>query len=219
MIRVDAGIGALLALPSSGDAEEQHLEELRKLDKELSNNLLSNSDYKDAAKVSTAYVHISKSMYNPDVDNKKGKQKKSNNNRTPDALFARHFSINTRVKALRILSTSNLVDGIASCATAKSIVDAHVLTHADIVPGKIYKDVPVVQLLDSGGVLVDLGIGTKGIIPATHLFDKASHGSLDTGGDLTISGYRQKIRQQKYKVGSKITVRCLTVDHLHVNVC
>ncbi|KAK1744257.1 rRNA biogenesis protein RRP5 [Skeletonema marinoi] len=212
VIRVDAGIGALLALPSSGDAEEQHLEELRKLDKELSNNLLSNSDYKDAAKVSTAYVHISKSMDNPDVDNKKGKQKKSNNNRTPDALFARHFSINTRVKALRILSTSNLVDGIASCATAKSIVDAHVLTHADIVPGKIYKDVPVVQLLDSGGVLVDLGIGTKGIIPATHLFDKASHGSLDTGGDLTISGYRQKIRQQKYKVGSKITVRCLTVD-------
>lgn len=202
----------MLALPSSEDAEEQHLEELRKLDKELSNNLLSNSDYRAATKVSTAYVHISKSMDNPDSDSKKGKQKKSNNNRTPDALFARHFSINTRVKALRILSTSNLIDGIASCATAKSIVDAHVLTHADIVPGKIYKDVPVVQLLDSGGVLVDLGIGTKGIVPAIHLFDKASHGSLDAGGDLTISGYRQKIRQQKYKVGNKITVRCLTVD-------
>jgi predicted RNA-binding protein with RPS1 domain len=214
VIRVDAGIGALLALPSSDDTEEPYLEERRKLDKELSNNLLSNSDYRDASKVTTAYVHISKSMDNPDADDKKGKQKKSNsnNNRTPDALFARHFSINTRVKALRILSTSNLIDGIASCATAKSIVDAHVLTHADIVPGKIYKDVPVVQLLDSGGVLVDLGIGTKGIIPATHLFDKASHGSLDVGGDLMISGYRQKIRQQKYKVGNKITVRCLTVD-------
>ena len=212
VIRVDAGIGALLALPGSEDAEEQHSEELRKLDKELSNNLFSNSDYRAATKVSTAYVHISKSMDNPDADSKKGKQKKNNNNRTPDALFARHFSINTRVKALRILATSNLIDGIASCATAKSIVDAHVLTHADIVPGKIYKDVPVVQLLDSGGVLVDLGIGTKGIIPATHLFDKASHGSLDAGGDLTISGYRQKIRQQKYKVGNKITVRCLTVD-------
>ena len=213
VIRVDAGIGALLALPSSANPETPHLEELRKLDKELSNNLLSSSDYRDATKVSTAYVHISKSMDNPDSDKKKGKQRKSNNNnRTPDALFARHFSINTRVKALRILSTSNLIDGIASCATAKSIVDAHVLTHADIVPGKIYKDVPVIQLLDSGGVLVDLGIGTKGIIPATHLFDKASHGSLDVGGDLTISGYRQKIRQQKYKVGNKITVRCLTVD-------
>jgi len=212
VIRVDAGIGALLALPGSEDAEEQHSEELRKLDKELSNNLFSNSDYRAATKVSTAYVHISKSMDNPDADSKKGKQTKNNNNRTPDALFARHFSINTRVKALRILATSNLIDGIASCATAKSIVDAHVLTHADIVPGKIYKDVPVVQLLDSGGVLVDLGIGTKGIIPATHLFDKASHGSLDAGGDLTISGYRQKIRQQKYKVGNKITVRCLTVD-------
>ena len=213
MIRVDAGIGALLALPRSEDTEEPYLEELCKLDKELSNNLLSNSDYRDASKVNTAYVHISKSMDNPVTDTKKGKQKKSNNNnRTPDALFARHFSINTRVKSLRLLSTSNLIDGIASCATAKSIVDAHVLTHADIVPGKIYKDVPVVQLLDSGGVLVDLGIGTKGIIPATHLFDKASHGSLDAGVDLTISGYRQKIRQQKYKVGNKITVRCLTVD-------
>ncbi len=213
VIRVDQGIGALLALPNDADegTTELYLDEHRKLDKELSNNLLSNPDYSDASRVSTAYVHISKSMDNPDSNTKKGKQNKGNN-RTPEALFARHFSINTRMKSLRILTTSNLIDGIASCATAKSIVNAHVLTHADIVPGMIYKDVPVVQLLDSGGVLVDLGIGTKGLIPSMHLFDKASHGSIDAGGDVMISGYRQKIRQQKYKVGNLITVRCLTVD-------
>jgi ribosomal protein S1 len=213
VIRVDQGIGALLALPSSEiDTAEPYLDERRKLDKELSNDLLSESYYRDAAKVRAAYVHISKSMDNTESNAKKGKQNESNNNRTPEALFARHFSINTRVKALRILSTSNLIDGIASCATAQSIVNAHVLTHADIVPGKIYKDVPVVQLLESGGVLVDLGIGTKGIIPSMHLFDKASQGSVDASGDVTISGYRQKIRQQKYKVGNLVTVRCLTVD-------
>ncbi len=75
---------------------------------------------------------------------KKGKSATAADRRTPEALFACHFSINTRVPALRILTTSNLVDGIASCTTAKSIVEAHVLTHADIVLGMIYRDVPVI---------------------------------------------------------------------------
>ncbi len=52
--------------------------------------------------------------------------------------------INTCIPALRILTTSNLVDGIASCTTAKSIVVTHVLTHADIMLGMIYRDVPVI---------------------------------------------------------------------------
>jgi len=187
------------------------------VDKQLSNNLLNNVEYKNVySKVSTAYVHISKSMdpntkdgKNKKGSNKGGKQQAKNNQRTSEALFARHFSLNTTIKSLRILSTSNLIDGIASCATAPSIVNAHVLTHADITPGKIYKDVPVIQLLDSGGVLVDLGLGTKGIIPSMHLFDKASHGSVDT---TDTSGYRSKIRLAKYKVGNLITVRCLTVN-------
>lgn len=233
VIRVDPGIGALLALPppssSSTDIESnmdtdaitkehRRQEIIQRIDKDLANNLLTNTVYNSASKVSTAYVHISKSMDNEIKPSKKGQKQHGNDNnnqpnRTPDALFARHFSMNTRVKSLRILSTTNLFDGIASCATAKSIVEAHVLTHADIQPGKIYKDVPVMQLLESGGVLVNLGVGTKGLIPAIHLFDKASHGSIDTaGGDGILSGYRSKIRQAKYKVGNLISVRCLTVD-------
>ena len=183
------------------------------LDKDLSNNLYNIPEYKAASRVRTAYVHISKSIdCNDSSSAKKRKDIKTVLNRTPEALFARHFSLNTKIKALRILSTSHLIDGIASCATAKSIVDAHVLTHEDVIPGAIYRNVPVIQMLDGGGVLVDLGVGTKGIIPASHLFDKASHGSLDTGGDMVLSGYRQKIRSAKYKKGSLVDVRCLTCD-------
>eukprot|EP00580_Thalassiosira_gravida_P017224 CAMPEP_0201661930 /NCGR_PEP_ID=MMETSP0494-20130426/4161_1 /ASSEMBLY_ACC=CAM_ASM_000839 /TAXON_ID=420259 /ORGANISM="Thalassiosira gravida, Strain GMp14c1" /LENGTH=2158 /DNA_ID=CAMNT_0048140171 /DNA_START=165 /DNA_END=6644 /DNA_ORIENTATION=+ len=220
VIRVDPGIGALLALPpieptSAPTKDSKGEEQIAKMDQELSNNLLSNSEYRAASNVHTAYVHISKSMDNDDnsKSTKKGKQGKKGTQRTPEGLFARHFSINTRIASLRILSTSNLLDNIASCATAKSIVDAHVLTHADLKPGTIYKDVPVLQLLESGGVLVDLGVGTKGIVPAIHLFDKASHGSVDSGGaDGVISGYRQKIRSAKYKIGNLVSVRCLTVE-------
>ena len=218
VIRVDPGIGALLALPtdSTSIANEEKFNHILQMDKVLSNNLMSISEYKAASKVCTAYVHISKSMDGvDDKSSKKGKQdrgKPTPKQRTPEALFARHFSINTRIKSLRILNTTNLLDGIASCATAKSIVEAHVLTHGDIVPGTIYRNVPVIQLLDGGGVLVDLGVGTKGIIPAMHLFDKASHGNPDAGGDAVLSGYRQKIRSAKYKDGSLVDVRCLTVD-------
>jgi len=219
VIRVDPGIGALLALPPSetspdDDAATAQLDKINhiiQLDRDLSNNLMSISEYKAASKVLTAYVHISKSI-DPENNKSNKKGKPQAKHRTPEALFARHFSINSRVKSLRILSTSNLIDGIASCATAKSIVNAHVLTHEDIVPGKIYRNVPVIQLLDGGGVLVDLGLGTKGIIPAMHLFDKASHGNPDAGGDAVLSGYRQKIRQAKYKEGNLVDVRCLTVD-------
>jgi len=223
VIRVDPGIGALLALPSSSSSsnddvanekERQRWDIAKTMDTALSNHLLDDNEYLSASRVCTAYVHISKSMDNNETSNDKKTQKqqqRGNNTRTPEALFARHFALNARIKSLRILSTNNLFDGIASCATAKSIVDAHVLTHADIVPGKLYVDVPVLQLLESGGVLVDLGVGTRGIVPSMHLFDKASHGSIDADGAL--SGYRSKIRQTKYKVGNLISVlRCLTVD-------
>ncbi len=219
VIRIDPGIGALLALPPIEDGENENerrrMEIARTMDEALSNNLLSDRDYLAASRVSTAYVHISKSMDNDDGKDgstKGGKKQRTSDGgkgqkqRTPEALFARHFSLNARIKSLRILSTTNLLDGIASCATAKSIVEAHVLTHADVRPGTIYDNVPVLQLLDSGGVLVDLGVGTRGIVPAMHLFDRASHG----GGDA--SGYRSKIRLAKYKVGNMVSVRCLTVD-------
>ena len=212
VIRVDPGVGALLALPGTDGDEEDINDHILQLDKDLSNNLFSIPEYKEASRVHTTYVHISKSIDCKDEDKSSKKGKKSLLNRTPEALFARHFSLNTKIKALRILSTSHLIDGIASCATAKSIVEAHVLTHEDIAPGAIYRNVPVIQMFDGGGVLVDLGVGTKGIIPASHLFDKASHGNLDTGGDMVLAGYRQKIRSAKYKEGSSVDVRCLTCD-------
>ena len=220
VIRTDAGIGALLALPDADGEEENEATKLRehiaqKMDRELGNKLLDNDEYSAASEVRTAYVHISKSMDAP-PDKKDGKKndrrQQKSTSRTSEALFARHFSLNTRIRSLRILSTSNLIDGIASCATAKSIVDAHVLTHADLVPGKLYKSVPVVQLLDGGGVLVDLGVGTRGVIPTMHLFDKASHGSIGGGVDAALTAYRQKVRQAKYRVGQGVDVRCLTVD-------
>lgn len=221
VIRVDPGIGALLALPPSSystdggvnEKEQQRWDIAKSMDMALSNHLLDDKEYLSASRVCTAYVHISKSMDNDTASNEKKSKKqqhREHNARTPEALFARHFALNARIKSLRILSTNNLFDGIASCATAKSIVDAHVLTHADILPGRLYVDVPVLQLLESGGVLVDLGVGTRGIVPSMHLFDKASHGSIDADGAL--SGYRSKIRLTKYKVGNLISVRCLTVD-------
>jgi len=223
VIRVDPGIGALLALPppspdDGGENEKgrRRAEIAKSADAALSNNLLADRDYLAASGVATAYVHISKSMDN-DVardDKKDGKRHRgggkpgadNGKGRTPEASFARHFALNARIKSLRILSTANLFDGIASCATARSIVEAHVLTHADVRPGRVYDDVPVLQLLDSGGVLVDLGVGTRGIVPAMHLFDRASHGGIDA------AGYRSKIRLAKYKVGNAVSVRCLTVD-------
>jgi predicted RNA-binding protein with RPS1 domain len=212
---VDPGVGALMALPISDvDHKDNGVrKDIIKLDKDLSNNLYTIPEYEAASNIHAAYVHISKSIDCKDASfTKKGKGKQSASSRTPEALFARHFSLNTKIKALRILSTSHLIDGIASCATAKSIIEAHVLTHEDIAPGAIFRNVPVIQMLDGGGVLVDLGVGTKGIIPASHLFDKASHGSLDTGGDMVLAGYRQKIRSAKYKEGSLVDVRCLTCD-------
>ncbi|KAL7554857.1 hypothetical protein ACHAWF_018571 [Thalassiosira exigua] len=219
VIRADPGIGALLALPPPNDESAEgasaHDEAFARLDKELGNRLLEVPEYQSASRVAAVYVHISKSM---DVDGdskagKKGKQKKKEGTqgggRTPEALFARNFPVSKIVPKLRILSTSNPFEGVASCATAKSIVNAHVLTHADVVPGRLYKDVPVLQLLDSGGALVDLGCGVRGIVPAIHLFDRASHGVNDAS-DSALGGYRQKVRLAKYKPGNVVTVRCLS---------
>jgi len=111
-------------------------------------------EYRAASKVRAAYVHISKSMDDASSSSKKGKGEQKH--RTSEVAFAREFIVNSSVKALRILSTSNHVDGIASCATAESIVNAHVLTHGDIQPGTVYKNVNVLSLLDAGGVLVEL---------------------------------------------------------------
>jgi ribosomal protein S1 len=177
VIRLDQGVGALLAFPVTEDNQV---------------NKKENDLYQAASKISCAYVHISKAF-----DNK---------SRTPEALFAKKFSMNNVIPKLRILSKNNWMDNIASCATAEDIVSAAVLTHRDLQPGRIYKALPVLANLDNGGVLVQLGNDVKGLIPEMHLFDKSM--SSDSG----TSSYRNKIRSTKYKVGNKIDVRCLLIS-------
>ncbi len=191
-MRFDAGVGALLALPTSSDGETDMDMDIDDDDDDEKDGLGTHPIYKKASKIQCAFVHISKAI------------DKENNNRTPEAAFAKKFSLNTVVPKLRILSTANWLDNIASCATADSIVSSAVLSHVDLTPGTIYRSVPVLANLEGGGVLVALGgMGIKGLIPATHIFDKSTSGE---------SSYRNKIKMEKYKVGKKVDVRCLTVN-------
>ena len=184
VVRLDAGVGALLAFPNQ--------EAVMDVDDEEGDGLRSNPIYRAASKIKCAYVHISKAI-------------DSDNNRTPEAVFAKQFALNATVPKLRIVSTANWIDNVASCATAESVVSSAVLTHIDLKPGAIYKSVPVIANLEGGGILVQLGgTGIKGLIPAAHIFDKAS-----AAGD---GSYRNKIRMEKYKVGNKVDVRCLVVN-------
>ena len=177
VVRLDPGVGAMLALPVLENIEKKK-------------GLFKNKLYSEASKIKCAYVHISNAF-------DKGKD-----TRTSDSEFNKKFSLNTIVPKLRILSTSNWMDNVASCATAPSIVSSPVLNHSDIEPGTIYRSVPVTANYN-GGVLVQLGSGVKGFIPVVHLFDKTTNGE---------NPYRNKVKTEKFKVGKKIDVRCLVVD-------
>ena len=166
VVRLDAGVGALLALPSS-DTEPMDV------DSEGEHKLYDDQIFKAASKIRCAYVHISKAI-------------DSNDKRTPEAVFAKTFSLNTIVPKLRILSTLNWVDNVASCATANSLVSSPVLTHTDLQPGDIYRAVPVIAHLEGGGVLVQLGgMGIKGLIPATKLAGE----SKNSGGWQAVATF------------------------------
>lgn len=183
VVRLDSGVGALLALPGAGG-------EAMDVDMENAEELHSNPIYSAASKIRCAYVHISKA-----IDSDGGK--------TPEASFAKKFALNKIVPKLRILSNTNWVDNVVSCATAESVVASPILTHNDLKPGAIYKAVPVIANLEGGGILVELSsLGIKGLIPASHVFDKVS-----------IDGsYRNKVRMEKFKVGKKVDVRCLVAN-------
>ena len=110
------------------------------------------------------------------------------------------------IPKIRILSMAHWMDNLASCATAKSIVSAAVLTYPDLKAGAIYKYVTVASTLQGGGILVHLkGIRIKGHIPGHHLFDKV----LDYN---VTNSYRNEVRMEKIKEGNKISVRCLLVN-------
>jgi exosome complex RNA-binding protein Csl4 len=186
VVRMDAGVGALLALPRDETTMDIDGED------SIRSNLLTDDVYKAASNIKCAYIHISKAF--------DGKE------RTPDHIFAKKFALNHTIPKLRILSTSNWLDNVASCTTAESIVSSAILTHFDLQPGAIYKSVPIIANLDGGGLLVQLSaMGVKGLVPSNQIFDKSS-------GNDDNSAYRKKVRMEKYKVGNKIDVRCLSVN-------
>lgn len=193
VIRLDAGVGALLALPQTEEQDEVDDENpFKKTHKPFHNRALwKTASYQAAASVQACYVHISKAM--------------DNHEKLESSEFAKHFSTKSK-HTVRILNSNNLMDGnMVSGATAPSIVTAHVLTYGDVQPANVYKKVPVLSYLDGGSVLVDLGLGIRGLIPKEHLFESGvEHSSAD---------YRKAVAKAKFTVGSKVdAVRVLQVD-------
>jgi len=88
---------------------------------------------------------------------------------------------------------------VASGATAGSIINAHVLTYADLEPGKIFRNVPVIAHLEGGAALVEFGMEVKGLLDVHHLFDQ-----------MGTSEYRTKVMKAKYAIGAKVDVRVLS---------
>lgn len=192
VIRIDPGLGALLALPD--DSIPNHTSDLpvvgdnqkRPIFKPLSDD----AAYAAATRVRAVFVHISKAS------------DETEDGKISDSRFAKQFGPTTK-HTVRIVSTDNRIEGIASGATALSIVSAHVLTHADLVAGQVYKQVPVCgQLPNNQDILIDFGLGIRGLIPALHLFDQT----------VAASDFRNKMIKVKYAVGAKVDVRVLSVD-------
>jgi ribosomal protein S1 len=204
VIKLDPGIGALLALPPQYNNKTTSL-----LPKSFmkSCDLFQNPSFQDASHIRKVYVHISKAL---DESQETGPNK-------DDAIgkYNKEFAPST-THDVRILNTGHWMEGIAAGGCAPSILDAHVLTHGDLVPGKVYRQVPICAHLPGGSVLVQLG-GMKhkssksassshkisGLIPPVQLFDIMSKDS---------SEYRQRVFQTKYAIDAKVDVRVLWVD-------
>lgn len=174
VIRLDPGIGALLSLPLIQEPIKIPSPALRK-----------NESYCEAVQRPAAYVHISKAT----------------SERMSEADFTKEYAPSTQHK-LRILSNTHWLEGMATGATAPDVVDAHVLQHSDLIPGEIYRSVPICGQLEGGSIMVDFGMNVRGIIPALHLFDQSN----------MTSDYRTKLRKEKFVVGNKIDVRVLSID-------
>ncbi|KAL3938362.1 MAG: hypothetical protein SGBAC_006712 [Bacillariaceae sp.] len=184
VVRTDPGIGALLTLPEEHALESPGLS--RKMLK--SSELFQAQEFQEAACLKAVYVHISKAL-----DGDKTDQSAS--------VFGKEFALGTN-HPVRILGNGNWVDGVASGACAPSILESHVLTHSDLKPGQLYKQVPVIAQLKGGSILVQLGTnGIRALIPPMHLSESNN-----------TSEYRKKILKTKYSVDAKIDVRVLWVD-------
>ena len=183
-VRLDEGVGALLALPDRKPPVEA-------AGVIASSELYDNESYQEASRVQCVYVHISKAINVPE----KG--------RTSDSIFAKEFAPSTKHR-VRILNTSNMVEGIIAGAAAPDIVDAKVMSYSDLHVGNLYKQVPIIKHLDNGGVIVGLGMGITGHVSAAHLFDQNA-----------TNEFRSRMKKIKYAINAKIDVRALTVDPVH----
>lgn len=201
VIKLDPGIGALLALPSQYNDKTTSL-----LPKSLTKSceLFQNPSFQEACLIRKVYVHISKAL---DESKEDGTKKDA----VIGGKFNKEFALSTQ-HDVRVLNTGHWIEGVASGGCAPSILEAHVLTHQDLVPGKVYKQVSICAHLPGGSILVQLGGRSSssshqisGLIPSVQLFDVVSKDS---------SEYRQRIFQTKYAIGSKADVRILWVDSL-----
>jgi ribosomal protein S1 len=208
VVKLDPGIGALLALPSqynySDDQEALVSKTLAK-----SCELFSNPTFQEACRVRKVYVHISKAL--DEAEEGEGR------NLAFAGRFQKEFAPSTK-HSVRILTTGHWIEGVAAGACAPSILEAHVLSHDDLVVGKVYKQVPVCAHMPGGSVLVQLGgstlsrkknkketinRGVSGLIPPLQLFETTSTGS---------SEYRKRVVKTKYALDAKVDVRVLWVD-------
>ena len=211
VVKLDPGIGALLALPSQFNMGTTSL-----LPKTLTKScdLFQNTDFQEATHIRKVYVHISNAF---DESGDTDAEEKA----AITGKFHKEFAPSSS-HDVRILNTGHWLDGIAVGGCASSIITAPVLTHEDLVPGKVYKQVPICAHLPGGSVLVQLGGGRStigkrkmskskssyqisGLVPPAQLFDVVS-------GDS--SEYRQRVFKTKYAIDAKIDVRVLWVDPL-----
>lgn len=213
VVKVDPGIGALLALPPDYDEGT----ESNRLPKAMAKScdLFQNPTFRDACQTRKVYVHISKAL--DDADQFSGKDAKN----ASSSLFNKEFATSTK-HSVRILNTGHWMDGVGAGGCAPSILDAHVLTHGDLVAGKVYKQVPICAHMPGGSILVQLGgdsgrmkkknlplsqrrTGISGLLPPVQMFDTMSTGT---------SEYRQRVIKAKYALDAKVDVRVLWVDPL-----
>lgn len=181
VVRLEHGVGALLALPPTSDWTPDTSKTTV-----MSKKLAKMENYMKGVKVPLAHVHISKAV--------------NHGKRISEGDFAKEYAPSTTHK-VRITSTTHWTEGVASAASAPEVVDAHVLTYNDLETGKVYRDVRVAALLDAGSIIVDFGLGVRGLLSTLQQFDKA-----------VTSDYRTKLRKEKYAVDRKIDVRVLTVN-------
>jgi len=187
-VHANGSIGAILATGS----DRMEIDEASK-DNSLFSHPLSRFKPKYGEDMSRVgiYVSAAKASDNEDIsENDLGK------------LFRKDHTTETPV---RILTSSHcLIENFYTASTAPSIISAHVLSHSDLKPGKIYRNTKIISYQDYG-VIVSLGQNIRALCQTMHLSDAASKSG-------SSSDYQKKAHRVKFAPGKSIDVRCLAVD-------